>query len=92
MLKLGSFLIHKKFKSHPWLEKIASFFYLEERTILLLIAILIGIAAGFASVAFRYLLISMHHFFFVTVYGYLSSIHYLTLPLIPVIGAVLLIP
>lgn len=58
----------------------------------LILACIVGLGAGFASVFFRFLLHEMHYFFFNILYPWLSQISYLLLPVIPVIGAVILIP
>ncbi len=58
----------------------------------LFLACLVGIGAGYASVFFRFILHSLHNFFFGTVYGWLSSYSIYLLPLIPMMGAIILIP
>ncbi|MBT4088263.1 MAG: chloride channel protein [Deltaproteobacteria bacterium] len=63
-----------------------------EGNIELILACLVGIGAGLASVFFRYLLHQMHYFFFEIVYPWLASTSIFLLPLIPMIGAVILIP
>ena len=63
-----------------------------EGNIELILACLVGIGAGLASVFFRYLLHQMHFFFFEIVYPWLASTSIFLLPLIPMIGAVILIP
>ncbi|MCP4749695.1 MAG: chloride channel protein [Proteobacteria bacterium] len=76
------------------LSKNVRFFKLNvsETTIELALACLVGIGAGLASVFFRFLLHQMHTFFFQFLYPWLSSYSFYLLPLIPVAGAVLLIP
>ncbi|PCI24037.1 MAG: Cl- channel voltage-gated family protein [SAR324 cluster bacterium] len=65
---------------------------LGETNVELLLACIVGIIAGYASVFFRFLLHQMHDFFFIVVYGWLSQISPYLLPLIPMFGAMLLIP
>ncbi len=63
-----------------------------ETNIELLLACLVGIGAGFATVFFRWLLSQMHHLFFGILWPFLESISPFLLPLIPMLGAVILIP
>lgn len=63
-----------------------------ESNIELILACLVGIGAGLASVFFRYLLHQMHYFFFEIVYVWLSTYSIYLLPIIPMIGAIILIP
>jgi CIC family chloride channel protein len=65
---------------------------LGETNIKLLLACLVGIGAGYASVFFRFVLHHMHNFFFGSVYTWLSGYSSYLLPLIPMMGAILLIP
>ncbi len=65
---------------------------LSETNIELILACIVGIGGGFASVFFRYLLHQMHYFFFNVLYPWLSSYSIYLLPLIPMIGATILIP
>lgn len=58
----------------------------------LILACLVGIGAGLASVFFRFLLHEMHYFFFEVFYPWLSQFSKYLLPIVPMIGAVLLIP
>ncbi len=58
----------------------------------LILACLVGIGAGLAAVFFRFILHEMHYFFFEIVYPWLSQYSRFLLPLIPMFGAVLLIP
>lgn len=58
----------------------------------LLLACLVGIGAGYASVLFRLILHKLHHFSFEVVYPWLASFSVYLLPLIPITGALLLIP
>ncbi|MDH5561481.1 MAG: chloride channel protein [Deltaproteobacteria bacterium] len=63
-----------------------------ELNIQLFMACLVGIGAGFASVFFKYVLHQLHYFFFGVLYSWLSTYSIFLLPIIPMIGAVLLIP
>ncbi|NQU63425.1 MAG: hypothetical protein HQ517_03955, partial [SAR324 cluster bacterium] len=63
-----------------------------ESNIELILACLVGIGAGLASVFFRFVLHQMHYFFFDIVYPWLSSYSIYLLPLIPMCGAIILIP
>ncbi len=63
-----------------------------ESNIELVLACLVGIGAGFASVFFRYLHHQLYHLFFEVLYPWLASFSIYLLPLIPMIGAVILIP
>ncbi len=65
---------------------------LSSTNIELILACLVGIGAGFASVFFRFLLGEMHHFFFEVVYSWLSQFSVYLLPVVPMIGAIILIP
>ncbi|OGH00400.1 MAG: hypothetical protein A2600_10295 [Candidatus Lambdaproteobacteria bacterium RIFOXYD1_FULL_56_27] len=65
---------------------------LSETNIELLLACVVGIGAGFTSVFFRSMLHLMHHFFFHVVYPWLSDFSPYLLPLIPVAGALMLLP
>lgn len=65
---------------------------ISDHNFLLIMATFIGIGAGLASVLFRFVLSQMHHFFLGTVYHWLTSYSIYLLPLIPVTGALLLIP
>jgi len=67
-------------------------FRLSEANSLLLLAVIIGIGGGFASVFFRYVLYAMDDFFFGVLYVWLSSFSPYLLPLVPMSGAILLIP
>jgi CIC family chloride channel protein len=58
----------------------------------LILACLVGIGAGLASVLFRFVMHEMHYFFFEIVYPWLSQTSVYLLPIIPMIGAILLIP
>ena len=57
-----------------------------------ILACLVGIGAGLASVLFRHLLEGMHYISFEWLYPKLSQISVYLLPIIPMIGAMLLIP
>ncbi|MFH2132336.1 MAG: chloride channel protein, partial [bacterium] len=63
-----------------------------ESNIELILACLVGIGAGLASVFFRYLHHQMHYLFFEVIYPWLSTFSIYLLPLIPMMGAVILIP
>lgn len=63
-----------------------------ESNIELLLACLVGIGAGFASVFFRYLHHQIYHLSFQVIYPWLASYSIYLLPLIPMAGAVILIP
>jgi len=65
---------------------------LSETNIELMLACVVGIAAGYASVFFRAMLHHMHDFWFHQVWPYLESVSIYTLPLIPVIGSLILLP
>jgi chloride channel protein, CIC family len=58
----------------------------------LILACLVGIGAGLAAVFFRFIMHEMHYFFFEIVYPWLCQTSRFLLPIIPMIGAVLLIP
>ncbi len=66
--------------------------WMSSTNIELILACLVGIGAGLATVFFRYLLHEMHYFFFGVFYPWLSQFSIYLLPIIPMIGAVLLIP
>jgi chloride channel protein, CIC family len=57
-----------------------------------ILACLVGVAAGFAAVFFRYLHHQLHLLFFGIIYPWLSTFSPLLLPLVPVLGAIILIP
>ncbi len=57
-----------------------------------ILACLVGIAAGLASVVFRHLLEGVHYISFEWLYPKLSEFSVYLLPIIPMIGAMLLIP
>lgn len=63
-----------------------------ESNIELILACLVGIGAGFASVLFRYTHHQFHHLFFEVLYPWLASYSIYLLPVIPMIGAIILIP
>jgi len=63
-----------------------------ESNIELILACLVGIGAGFASVFFRYLHHQIYHLSFEVIYPWLAAYSIYLLPLIPMIGAVILIP
>jgi len=65
---------------------------LSETNIEFILACLVGIGAGFASVFFRYLHHQFYHLFFEILYPWLCSYSIYLLPVIPMIGAVILIP
>ena len=65
---------------------------LSETNIELFLAVLVGVGAGYASVLFRYVLHQVHYFSFEVVYVWLSGYSLYLLPLIPITGAILLIP
>ena len=73
-------------------KKITTSFKLSETNILLIMASIVGVIAGFVSILFRASLEFAHHFFFDTVYSYLKDISIYTLPLIPLAGALFLLP
>ncbi len=81
--RLINFAVNKL--SFSWLR-------ISEGNIELILACLVGIGAGFSSVFFRYMLHEMHYFFFEIVYPWLASYSIYLLPLIPMVGAVILIP
>ena len=58
----------------------------------LILACLVGIGAGLASVFFRFLMHNLHTFFFDVLYPWISLLSPYLLPVIPMIGAILLIP
>jgi len=58
----------------------------------LILACLVGIGAGFASVFFRFILHEIHYFCFEVFYPWLCQYSSLLLPVIPMIGALLIIP
>lgn len=63
-----------------------------DKNIELFLAALVGLGAGLASVSFRYILHQFHYFFFEIVYPWLSTFSIYLLPLIPMFGALVLIP
>jgi len=65
-----------------------------ENFLMVIIASVIGIIAGFANICFRSVTEFIHHFIFVPGYSYVSQDvwHLLLLPLIPITGMILLIP
>ena len=65
---------------------------LSDTNIELLLACLVGVGAGYASVLFRYLLHQLHYFCYDVVYLSLATYSLYLLPIIPVTGAILLIP
>ena len=87
--KVAGALKLSRFVKVPLLRKLK----LTETNFLILLASVTGIGAGFASVLFRETLHWMEYFFFQVIYeGFLGQIHPYTLPLVPVMGALLLIP
>ena len=66
--------------------------HLSEINILFLIAAIVGTGSGFAAVFFRFVLEQLHYIFFGVIWPWLENISVYTLPIIPVIGAILLIP
>ncbi len=70
----------------PWKIK------LSETNIEFILACLVGLGAGFVSVIFRYILHHFHHFFLGVLYPKLAAISIFLTPLIPVLGALMLIP
>lgn len=58
----------------------------------LVLACLVGIGAGFASVFFRYLHHQIHHLSFEVIYPWLATYSIYLLPVLPMMGAILLIP
>jgi len=57
-----------------------------------ILACVVGIGAGYASVLFRYLHHALHHLFFEILYPWLCTFSPYLLPLVPMLGAILLIP
>lgn len=70
----------------PWKPK------LTETYIEFFLACLVGLGAGYAAVAFRFILHNFHHFFLGILYPQLKEISVFLTPLIPMIGALILIP
>jgi chloride channel protein, CIC family len=70
----------------PWKPKIT------ETSIEFFLACLVGLGAGYASVLFRFILHNFHYFFLGIIYPQLKEISIFLTPLVPVIGAILLIP
>jgi len=78
---------------NPILTRLAFFkIGFSESNIELILACLVGIGAGFASVFFRYLHHQIHFLCFEIIYPWLSTYSIYLLPLIPMMGAVILIP
>ncbi|MDT8446673.1 MAG: chloride channel protein [bacterium] len=65
---------------------------LSETNVELLLACVVGIAAGYASVFFRAMLHWMHGVFFGQFYPFLAAYSPYLLPIVPMTGAVILIP
>lgn len=86
---IPSYLNSQRFeKLNRWMIKLR----LSETNVELLLACIVGIVAGYASVFFRALLHWMHDLFFGQFYPWLSTFSPLLLPVVPVIGAIILIP
>ncbi|MDX2471280.1 MAG: chloride channel protein [SAR324 cluster bacterium] len=65
---------------------------ISETNIELILACFVGVGAGFASVFFRWLLHQMHYLFFGIMWPFVESYSPYLLPVIPMTGAILLIP
>ena len=89
---MGAFYKKGRLARLKFVKALAVRLRLGETNIELLLAVVVGIAAGFASVFFRLMLHYMHQFFFGMVYPWLSELSPYLLPLIPVTGSILLIP
>jgi len=76
----------------PLLPRLVNRISLSETNIELLLACVVGIGAGFASVFFRWLLHEFHYIFFGRLWPMLQEISPYLLPVIPMMGAVILIP
>ena len=88
MINLSKLIEKVGIKSWPLIGKIR----FSETNIELFLACIVGVGAGFASVFFRWLLHQMHYLFFGVLWPFVESYSPYLLPIVPMTGAILLIP
>ncbi|MBU3915385.1 chloride channel protein [bacterium] len=74
------------------IERITPEFKVSATNVEFLLACFVGIGAGLASVFFRYVLHELHFFFFEIFYPWLAHYSIYLLPIVPMTGALILIP